>query len=208
MQRKMVLYELLDWDGADGRSNRPSGAVTASPEVAKAWRRQASGNSVRELRGTLIQSLDDMAQVRLAADRARALAKLTPRDREVLGVADDPQAAAASDGNLLLAQTQAAAFARAAKIMAETDEERGSGDAKVRFAHLIRMCEIGAAHAGEWPADKTGRWLGYVQGCLAARGLLDVDAERDLTRGDFRTAYALLGLEAPATIELAEGAAR
>lgn len=207
MQHKMVLFELLDWDGGDGRSNRPSGAVTASAEVANAWRKKTNGNSVRELRGILIQSLDDMTQVRLAADRARALAKLTPRDREVLGVADEPQAAAASDGNILLAETHAAAFARAAKIMAETDEVGRRGSAKIRFAHLIKMCEIGAANAGTWPADKTGRWLGYVQGCLAVRGLLDVDAERDLTRGDFRTAYALLGLEAPETIELAEGAA-
>lgn len=204
MRRKIVLYELLNWDGGDGRSNSHSGVVTGSAAVAEAWKRQTNGNSVREAGGILIQSLDEMAEVKIDLERARALAKLTPRDRQLLGLSEGHQTTAVSDGSKLLAETQAAAFARAAEIMKGTDEVGRRGCAKVRFAHLLKMCEIGAANAGIWPADKTGRWLGYVQGCLAVRGLLDVDAERDLTREDFRAAYALMGLDVPGTIEVTE----
>lgn len=41
--------------------------------------------------------------------------------------------------------------------------------------HLMWMCQTARR---EWPADKLSRWLGYIQGVLAARGLVDVAAER------------------------------
>ncbi len=37
----------------------------------------------------------------------------------------------------------------------------------------------------EIPLDKLGRWTGYIQGVMAARGWLDVQAERDRTRPIF-----------------------
>lgn len=47
------------------------------------------------------------------------------------------------------------------------------------------------------PIDKTQRWLGFVQGVLAARGLLDVDAERDRTRPIFHAYYRKIGIQPP-----------
>lgn len=50
------------------------------------------------------------------------------------------------------------------------------------------------------PIDKTQRWLGFVQGVLAARGILDVDAERDRTREILHAVYAADGEPIPATV--------
>lgn len=50
--------------------------------------------------------------------------------------------------------------------------------------------------------DELSYRLGFVQGALAAYGLLDVDAERDRTRPIFHAAYAAMGLAKPATIEV------
>jgi len=36
--------------------------------------------------------------------------------------------------------------------------------------------------------DKASRWLGFVQGCLAMRGIIDVNEERDCSRGLFTAA--------------------
>lgn len=41
---------------------------------------------------------------------------------------------------------------------------------------------------GEMPADKAGRWLGFIQGCLAMRGLISVSEERNFTRPYFTSA--------------------
>jgi hypothetical protein len=51
----------------------------------------------------------------------------------------------------------------------------------------------------ELPIDKTSRWLGFVQGCLAMRGLIDVDAERDATRPRFHRAYINEDIGPPST---------
>lgn len=34
----------------------------------------------------------------------------------------------------------------------------------------------------EMSETKCNRWLGYVQGCLASKGLISVNEERDMTR--------------------------
>lgn len=51
-----------------------------------------------------------------------------------------------------------------------------------------------------FPVDKLGRWVGFVQGVLALSGFLDVDAERDRTRGIFHAAYTETGQVIPATM--------
>ena len=55
-------------------------------------------------------------------------------------------------------------------------------------AHLRWMCAT-VADMPDWPDDKAGRWLGFVQGVMAVRGLLEVDAERRATRPMFHAAY-------------------
>lgn len=51
------------------------------------------------------------------------------------------------------------------------------------------------------PEDKIHRWIGFVQGVLAARGIIDVNFERDRTRPIFHDYYRSIGREPPATVE-------
>lgn len=54
----------------------------------------------------------------------------------------------------------------------------------------------------EMPEDKANRWIGFVQGVLAARGILNVDAERNATRQVFHAYYASIGVKRPESAEL------
>jgi hypothetical protein len=64
------------------------------------------------------------------------------------------------------------------------------------------MIDLMNARAIEWPADKTGRWLGFIQGILFMEGVLDIDTERDATRPIFHEAYEIMGLEKPETFSV------
>lgn len=48
--------------------------------------------------------------------------------------------------------------------------------------HMVLLCTEAMENAHKYPFDKLSRWLGFVQGVLAAVGLIDVDAERDFSR--------------------------
>lgn len=50
------------------------------------------------------------------------------------------------------------------------------------------------------PLDKINRWVGFVQGVLAANGLLSVAAERDRTRPLFHAAYRAEGIVPPESL--------
>lgn len=67
---------------------------------------------------------------------------------------------------------------------------------------LSAMAVAMEAHAYGWPHDKTGRWLGFIQGVLFSHGLLDVNAERDRTRALFHQAYLAVGLRVPDSIDV------
>lgn len=66
--------------------------------------------------------------------------------------------------------------------------------------HLAWMLEMVVVHAHEWPLDKSGRWLGFVQGVLAMVGELDIEEERNRSRPVYQTAYASDGLKVPETL--------
>lgn len=51
--------------------------------------------------------------------------------------------------------------------------------------HLRWMCREILHHIKTMPVDKMGRWVGFIQGVMAANGVLDVTAERDRTRPFF-----------------------
>jgi hypothetical protein len=51
---------------------------------------------------------------------------------------------------------------------------------KTEHSHLTWMIE--QLLTGAVTGDKAHRWLGFIQGVLAARGFLNVDDERDRTR--------------------------
>lgn len=63
------------------------------------------------------------------------------------------------------------------------------GTGKTGSEHLRWMCKHLLKNIETFPVDKTGRWIGFIQGVLACRGLLDVDEERARTRPLFKRAY-------------------
>lgn len=55
---------------------------------------------------------------------------------------------------------------------------------KTGYDHLRDMIETIKA-TPSMPIDKMARWVGFIHGVLASRGVLSVDAERDRTRPIF-----------------------
>ena len=54
--------------------------------------------------------------------------------------------------------------------------------------HLAWMCEETLASLQIWDADKSSRWLGFVHGNLAGRGLVNMDEEIVRSRKAFQRA--------------------
>jgi hypothetical protein len=69
------------------------------------------------------------------------------------------------------------------------------------YEHLHWMIDQCIAHLNEWPADKISRWIGYVQGVLTCRGIMDPSKERDRTRPFFHEAYVAMGWKKPETLD-------
>jgi hypothetical protein len=63
------------------------------------------------------------------------------------------------------------------------------------------MARTALQEGGSWPEDKLSRWLGFVQGVMAAQGLITVAEEREASRPLFHWAYRVQGFETPATVE-------
>lgn len=75
-------------------------------------------------------------------------------------------------------------------------------DDRLNLDNLLWMCTEASQSANDIPEDKISRWLGFVQGCLAMRRMIDVDAERDFSRAIFGAVHttngiALCSLERP-----------
>lgn len=64
------------------------------------------------------------------------------------------------------------------------DAANFSGPDKTTGDHLFFMIQEIKSNR-HMPIDKIARWTGFIQGVLAARGLIDVDAERARTRPIF-----------------------
>lgn len=59
-------------------------------------------------------------------------------------------------------------------------------DAPQTSASYLRDFAVRAIHTpDDFPIDKLARWTGFIQGVMAARGWLSVQAERDRTRSLF-----------------------
>jgi hypothetical protein len=72
---------------------------------------------------------------------------------------------------------------------------------RLSLVNLAWMCREARLSQDPFPADKADRWLGFVQGCLAMRGLIDVDAERDISRPLFARAAREAGIDPGPTRE-------
>ena len=75
-----------------------------------------------------------------------------------------------------------------------------AADARLSLENLLWICREGAARIEELPEDKTSRWLGFVQGCLAMRQIIDVDEERNVSRPLFHEAYRASQIPRPPTV--------
>jgi|AntRauTorcE11898_2_1112593.scaffolds.fasta_scaffold30140_1 hypothetical protein len=98
--------------------------------------------------------------------------------------------------SLSLADANRQLFTRYAALIAAQDSPDLLGeDPRLSQDNLAWMCAEGARLAGDMPDDKASRWLGFIQGCLAMRRLIDVDAERDITRPLFHAAARARGID-------------
>ena len=89
-------------------------------------------------------------------------------------------------------------------LPSEGAENQGTpveGIAEAQTPHLRWMLNHCLGHFMEWPVDKTSRWIGFVQGVMACRGLLDCNEERDRTRPFFHEAYKATGQAVPKTAD-------
>lgn len=68
------------------------------------------------------------------------------------------------------------------------DLRNAVGPAKTTDGHLLGM--IDTITNVEMPIDKIARWTGFIQGVLAARGVISVDEERERTRPIFTAALS------------------
>lgn len=91
-------------------------------------------------------------------------------------------------------------FARyEALIRQEQRAAEASEDPRLSLDNLVWLCERAREPDLGLPLDKISRWLGFVQGCLAMRGLISVDEERDLSRPLFHDACRKAGERVPGT---------
>ncbi len=84
-----------------------------------------------------------------------------------------------------------------APIVEAYESEETSND------HLTWMCVKSLENLDKWPEDKLSRWLGYVQGVLAVRYVINVQEERDLSRPLFHAAYNNASVPVPPTLNKA-----
>lgn len=74
------------------------------------------------------------------------------------------------------------------------------GPDETAMDHLTWMCVKSLENLDKWPEDKLSRWLGYVQGVLTVRRIIDVQEERDLSRPLFHAAYSTADIPIPPTL--------
>jgi hypothetical protein len=65
-----------------------------------------------------------------------------------------------------------------------SDPANFCGPDKTTGDHLFFMIDE-IKYNRHMPIDKIARWTGFIQGVLAARGIINVDEERDRTRPIF-----------------------
>jgi len=84
-------------------------------------------------------------------------------------------------------------------LKCDPDSDPYQDDPRLSMENLAWMCTEAISCAAALPDDKASRWLGFVQGCLAMRGLIDVDEEREISRPLFHGAAAEMGQTIPKT---------
>ena len=93
-------------------------------------------------------------------------------------------------------------FARYLTVLEANKLEDGD---ETSAANLAWMCRTAIEGNMTLPLDKLSRWLGFVQGVMAVRGMISVEGERDFSRPLFHAAYAAEKLLIPPRLGRAEG---
>lgn len=81
------FYALENWDGTDGRTNRPTGFIVSKKELAEQWVKDHPGASYKSMQGVLVSRLEDIPDAQGILARQKALAKLSEADKKALGLA-------------------------------------------------------------------------------------------------------------------------
>jgi hypothetical protein len=84
--KSIKIYSLMRWDGGDGRSNTPSGYLTYNGAVATRWANLNVGQDFLLISGVLINSIADIKEAKDELDRHKALERLSPREKYLLGL--------------------------------------------------------------------------------------------------------------------------
>jgi hypothetical protein len=80
----LKLYQIHEWDG--GERQVPSDKYLSNPEAAKAYKEKFKHDYIGEKVLVVVDSIEELEEVKTARIRAAALAKLDPLERKVLGV--------------------------------------------------------------------------------------------------------------------------
>lgn len=85
----------------------------------------------------------------------------------------------------------------------------GSGNAschqKEIYSYVSDIIETTMKYSRHLGVEKTSLQLGYIQGFMVAKSLLDVDKEREKTRPIFHRAYRELGMVSPPSFGVKRG---
>lgn len=54
---------------------------------------------------------------------------------------------------------------------------------------ILRLIDEATINIDIYPFDKLNRWLGFIQGVMAVKAVIDVEAERDFSRPLFHLLY-------------------
>jgi hypothetical protein len=85
--------------------------------------------------------------------------------------------------------------------VAENPRVIAPDQSEVTPEHLAWMCNEIIARVDGMPSDKLNRWIGFIQGALAAQGFISVQEERDRTRPIYHELYKLMQIDIPPTVE-------
>lgn len=112
--------------------------------------------------------------------------------------------AAASDQPTDKYQVLAVLFERYAKLARENAAKLDALPLRCQSTSVLALCNEAMKNGADYPFEKMNRWVGFVQGVLAATGVLDMDAEREVTRPLLRQLHDEPTLSFPRVKKLSE----
>lgn len=81
-----------------------------------------------------------------------------------------------------------------------TSDPNPDSPAGTSLKHMAWMCDQAFDNQLEWPMDKLSRWLGFIQGVLIMKGIIEAEHTRNITRPMFHAAYTNEGIAIPETL--------